>query len=218
MSAEAEARAALSRFRDAPLLHRLHVAVRLRLFPFPALLRLAPPSGRAVDLGCGHGLFSLMLSQARPGLQVLGIDPDAGKIARARAAAGEAANLRFEVGRAEDVPPLGCDLVCLVDVLYLLPPAQQESVLAAAAAGLRPGGRLLVKEMSERPRWKFLWNRAQETLSVRVLRVTHGRSFHFRSEAGWRRLLEGLGLRVRTERLDRGYLHPHLLIEGIRGA
>lgn len=209
-------------FRAAPLRDRLHVAVRRRLFPFQALLGRLPAVGEAVDIGCGHGLWPLMMGQARPGLEVLGVDPDGDKIARARAAAAAAGagNVRFAVGRAEELRPAGADLISLIDVLYLLGPAQQEAVLRAAVAGLRPGGRLLVKEMSERPRWKALWNRAQEQLSVRLLGVSwsDGRAFCFRQEAQWRALLEGLGLRVTLTRLDAGYLHPHLLIEGATAA
>ena len=48
-------------------------------------------------------------------------------------------------------------------------------------------------------------------LTVRILKVTQGERFHFRPQAEWEELLTSLGLRVRALRLDRGYLHPHVL-------
>jgi hypothetical protein len=73
---------------------------------------------------------------------------------------------------------------------------------------------LLLKEMSERPRWKYTWNWLEEWLAVRLLRITLGASFYFRPQSGWEALLSGLGLAVQTFRLDKGYLHPHVLFVG----
>jgi SAM-dependent methyltransferase len=199
---------------------RLHLEVRRRLFPFEALLRHAPASGTLVDIGCGHGFFADMLAEARPGCRVVGFDPDEARIEEARriAIARGLGNVRFEVGTAERsaLPPAA--MVSVIDVLYLLSPEAQESVVASAARALEPGGQLLIKEMSARPRWKRTWNLVQETLAVRVLKLTASerRRFHFRDELEWAALLERAGLRVEIERLDSGYLHPHVLVRGVR--
>ncbi|MDW8282252.1 MAG: class I SAM-dependent methyltransferase [Myxococcales bacterium] len=197
---------------------RLHVALRWGLFPFGALLPFVPESGLAVDLGCGHGLWPLLLARARPGLHIHAIDPDADKIALARAAARAAnlSNIQFSVGTAEEAALPPCHLISLVDVLYLVPWRLQEQLLARAAGCLVRGGRLLLKEMSERPRWKARWNRVQEFLSVRLLRITWGSGFYFREGAAWEALLRHLGLRTWTVRLDAGRPHPHLLLVGER--
>lgn len=197
---------------------RLHVGVRWCLFPFPALLPFAPASGVAVDLGCGHGLWPLLMARACPGLRVVAFDPDENKIALARAAARQRrlSNVEFAVGTAEETRLPPCDLISLVDVLYLIPWPLQERLLARAAGSLVRGGCLLLKEMSERPRWKARWNLVQESLSVRLLRITRGSGFYFREEAAWEALLRRLGLRTRTLRLDAWRPHPHLLIVGER--
>ena len=103
-------------------------------------------------------------------------------------------------------------------MLYLLPAIEQRRLLAEAAAELAPGGLLVVKEMGTGPRWKYRWNTWQETLAVRVLRITEGSSFDFVAPAvmaGW---LHDLGLTTTTRRLDRGRLHPHHLLVGKRVA
>lgn len=210
----------LSLFRDAPGWARFHTHVRWRLFPFPTLLPYVPSRGLALDLGCGHGLFSFYLALEKPNLQIVGIDPDREKIGLARdiAARRGLPNLRFSVGMAEDVELPPCDVVSLVDVLYLIPYDAQERLLRAAAARLSPGGRLLLKDMSERPRWKAAWGVAQELLAVRVLHITHGSKFYFRREREWLELLGDLGLAARAIPLHSGYLHPHVLFVGERRA
>lgn len=204
----------LELFRDAPLAARVHIYGRWRLFPFPALLPFLPDTGKVVDLGCGHGLFSFFLSLSRPDLDIYGIDPDAMKIDLAQRLARRhgLAKLTFAAGRAEDAVPPECDLVSIIDVLYLIPFSAQERLLRAAVRKLKPGGRLLIKEMSERPRWKAGFSKVQELISVRLLHLSQGKHFYFRREAEWHSLLGELGLRVRARRLDAGYIHPHLLL------
>lgn len=203
-------------YQHAPFPVRLHTAIRWRLFPFGQLVRFVPETGLLVDLGCGHGLWAVTMASLQPAARVLGIDPDASKIWAAQAAATRNGfvNLHFEQALAEEASFSDCALVSLVDVLYLIPFPAQERILAHAVRQMQPGGRLLVKEMGVRPRWKSAWNLFQETLSVRLLGITFGEQFYFRPEGDWVALLNGLGLRVEVIRLDRGVPYPHVLIVG----
>lgn len=203
----------LSLFDTMPRPVRLHVRGRWRLFPFPRLLPYLPETGNFLDVGCGHGLWALMMARGRPTAQVWGADPAADKIAVAQQVATRAGlpNLQFSCGLAESMPLPDCTLISLIDVLYLIPYAQQEALLQKLAALLVPGGVLLIKEMGQRPRWKYAWNLLEETLAVRILRITYGTDFYFRPENGWQTLLEGLGLTVETRSLHAGYIHPHVL-------
>ncbi|SOD97880.1 class I SAM-dependent methyltransferase [Blastococcus haudaquaticus] len=214
---DAAGRQALGAYRDAPRGDRLHVWVRWLSCPFPPVADVLPSTGRVLEIGCGHGLFSAYAARRSPGLQVLGVDIDAEKIAVAAASAPvDGGRLEFAVGRSGSVPAGPWDAVVLVDVLYLLDTASQRALLESAAAALAPGGLLVVKDMATRPRWKARWNAVQESLSVRVLRITAGsREFAFvdpEERAGW---LTGSGLRdVRMRRLDRHRIHPHHLLVG----
>jgi hypothetical protein len=58
---------------------------------------------------------------------------------------------------------------------------------------LRQGGRLLLKEVDVRPRWKFRRCVLQETLSVRLLGLTLGGEFAFASKDEMRGVLEAAG-------------------------
>src|SRR3546814_15136468 len=62
------------------------------------LAALAPKAGETVvDVGCGTGSFALMLKQAEPRTQVIGLDPDAEAldIARHKAAARDRKSTRL---------------------------------------------------------------------------------------------------------------------------
>ena len=58
-------------------------------------------AGRALDVGCGPGRLSLMVAARAPGLEVVGVDVDAGMIERARARAARAGEAGTRVSFVE---------------------------------------------------------------------------------------------------------------------
>ena len=232
---DAAGRAALAAYAGQSPAVRLHARARWYSAPFPAIAGVLPVTGRILEIGCGHGLFSVYAALASSARAVHGVDIDQAKIAVARLVAGRvAADLEFDVTPSGAVSPGPWDAIVVVDMLYLLPAAQQRRLLTEAAAELAPGGRLVIKEMSRTPRWKAAWNTAQETLAVSILGITERAStpaeprpgaeraglrparFEFVATdtmAGW---LADVGLHTSSRRLDRGRIHPHHLLVGHR--
>ena len=223
-------RATLDLYRTAPAAVRAHVHVRWWSAPFEPVAAVLPTTGRILEIGCGHGLFSAYAALSEPGRSVVGVDIDPAKIAPARVAAARLAvrpdhggpdasgapRLSFAVAESGAVPSGPWDAAVVVDMLYLLPAREQRRLLTEAVAELAPGGTLVVKEMAAVPRWKARWNTLQETVSVKLLRITAGSSFDFVTPAEMAGWLHELGLATTTHRLDRRRLHPHHLLIGRR--
>jgi len=167
-------RLALNAYRSTSASTRLHATVRWWSAPFPAVEAALPASGRMLEIGCGHGLFSVYAALAGGARSVVGVDIDAAKIAEAQRVASRlpGVDVSFRLAPAGAVPAGPWDAVVIIDMLYLLPAGEQRRLLTAAAAELGPGGILLVKEMSPTPRWKADWNRLQETVAVSILGIT----------------------------------------------
>jgi ubiquinone/menaquinone biosynthesis C-methylase UbiE len=102
---------------------------------------------RVLDVGCGTGRLARWLAErVGPRGIVVGVDPLAERVALARAHGGE---IRFEVGRAEDLAAFddgSFDVVCMSSVFHWL--ADKAKALAEARRVLRPGGRLGVTTLS----------------------------------------------------------------------
>lgn len=76
---------------------------------------------RVADVGCGHGVSTILMAQAFPRSNFAGFDDHAVSIQRARAAAeqaGVAVNTRFATLSATDVPVRGFDLMTMFDCLH----------------------------------------------------------------------------------------------------
>jgi SAM-dependent methyltransferase len=73
------------------------------------------------DVGCGHGVSTIIMADAFPNSEFFGFDYHDASIARAREAAEEAGvadRVTFEVASAKDYPGTGYDLVCVFDCLH----------------------------------------------------------------------------------------------------
>lgn len=75
--------------------------------------------GRVADIGCGHGVSTLLIAEAYPNADVVGVDLHEPSIVRARELAAEAGSqARFEVGDAQRLQDGDYDLICFLDCLH----------------------------------------------------------------------------------------------------
>jgi len=116
-----------------------------------ALLRqTAPaPGDRILDVGCGTGTFAVMLKRAEPGAHLVGLDPDADVLVRARAkAAKAAAEVAFRQGFARDADADAGRFTKVVSslVFHQVPLEEKRAGLVAIGRALRPGGTLHIAD------------------------------------------------------------------------
>lgn len=221
------------RYLDAGMAHWEFVRGKLRYDPLHmSLLRqgLLPSEGRLLDLGCGRGIvFSLVLAAreiARRGgypadwappphdLAFHGIEgrPKTAAAAR-RALGGEAV---IETGDLRTAAFPQADAVLLLDVLHYLPVADQDSLLAKAAAALVPGGVLLLRDADAAAGWRFVAVRVQERFCS-LARGHWRQRFHYRSARELERRLVALGLTVDAQPMSEGIPYANVLLTARRG-
>ncbi|MCL7715086.1 methyltransferase domain-containing protein [Stenotrophomonas mori] len=126
-----------------------YVRCKLRSDPLYAGALDALRGSRApvLDLGCGLGLLAHALRHDGQPQPYRGLDNDAGKVARARAAAGRAglAACTFASLDLATAAPEHRGSVAILDVLQYLPAAAQTALLERAAGMLDGDGRLVLR-------------------------------------------------------------------------
>ncbi len=210
-------------YQAEPWSTRAHTMVRWASIPMQAVEQELPPTGEVLEIGCGHGLFSLAAALSAPSRRVIGTDIDGAKLVEARRAA-QAAGLSQERLEFQHVQPDWrptsehlFNAVVIIDVLYLLGIAAALDLVAAAASAVQIGGFLLIKEMDTLLRMKSAWCSSQELISTKLTQVTEGETVELVPLDALRTVMQEAGLQVTTRALDRHYVHPHALLIGPRG-
>jgi SAM-dependent methyltransferase len=126
------------------------------LWPDPAatLARLGiAPEGKAIDLCCGDGLFTVPLARHQRLMVALDLDLAILRLARRRAEAADRHNISCVAGDACDLACIreGCiDFVLMANTFHGVP--DQTRLAQAVVRVLAPGGRFAVINWHRRPR------------------------------------------------------------------
>lgn len=111
------------------------------------------PGERVLDLGCGAGIDVLLAAEeVAPDGRVIGVDLLASMTQRARdhAAAAGVANVEFVTAEMEDLPLADEHVDVVISNGAINLSARKSRVLAEAIRMLRPGGRLVVSDLTIR--------------------------------------------------------------------
>jgi len=180
---------------------RLHALIRFLTCPFLRVVAHLPQGARVLEIGAGHGVF-LALARDAGAASAIGVEPDLRKVFVAPR------SLPFLAG-FDDAVRGRFDAIAMIDVLYAIPKSGWDPLFARIAARTEL---FLLKEMDPRRRLKNAWNRLQETISIKLTRITMAEAIVFEEpEAMIARLTRAGFTDVRVVAVDRGYPHPHVL-------
>jgi 2-polyprenyl-3-methyl-5-hydroxy-6-metoxy-1,4-benzoquinol methylase/uncharacterized protein (DUF2062 family) len=175
--------------------------------------------GDVLDIGCGRGQMAVVLLENGRAESVHGLDWDEDKIEAAREAAAcdPTLDATFEVANATEakVSESSADTVMLIDVIHYLTIEEQNEVLGKAAAAVRPGGRLVVREADTERGWRSWMTLAEEKLFT-LLRFNRGARVKFRPARTIVAELEAAGLECEVQPAWGGTPFSNVLIIGRR--
>ena len=195
---------------DVPLV-RAYSRVRfsiLRQRFLDELGQYLPEKGEILDVGCGFGLFSLYYALENPQRRLFGVDLSSRRIQMARKAAQLLGvdNVEYSVGDAASWrPESSYDAIYLIDLMHHLPRDSVRGLVSALRRSLRPGGRLIVKDVDSQPAWKrwFTWG-LDKLMAPRT-------PVDYWSQDDVLAFLRGLGFRVHRHAMVDFLPYPHVI-------
>jgi SAM-dependent methyltransferase len=202
--------------RALPLAERLYANIRFSILR-PKLLSvmdlLLPDSGRILDVGCGFGLFAAYFGQTQPKRHIVGIDPDARRVALAgRVSARLGLSHEFVAGDVRTAELEGpFDAAYVLDVMHHIPAADQAGVLEGLRDRLPRGGVLLIKDITTEPHHQLVFTE----LLDRAMVGWH-EPLAYRHHQAWGEMLEDMGFHVRIVRVPDVLPYPHVVIAATR--
>ena len=189
---------------------RAYVLARLLVAPLGAVGdELRTVDGRVLSLGSGHGVVERYVAEINPRVRIEGVDLDPRRVELIRATGARSPRVTFTLGDATllDAPPT-YDVILVCDALHHFPVDTHKALADGIAGALVPGGVCVIKELDERPRWKYTWNRLHDRL------VAGPEPIVCRSPDDTAALLRGAGLRPeRADRTDRPWTpYAHYIV------
>lgn len=160
--------------------------------------------GELLDIGTGAGQLPILFMELGRATKVTGVDWDNAKIEDAQKAAaggadgaGPALDATFRRGDARDAELCPADTVLLIDLLHYFRIEEQDAILRRAAANVRPGGRILVREADTERGFRSFVTLLEERVFT-ALRFNRGERVRFRASREIEAILQEMGFACET--------------------
>jgi len=180
---------------------------------FEEIEKYIPKKGTVIDVGCGHGIFSKMLSEKSSRRKVFGIDPSPEKIGHAKKNSVDIKNLQFKNTYLDKIN-IKFNTAVVIDIIYLLPMKEKGVFLKNIASILTKNGLLILVINGTEPNWVHKLLVLQEGIMHRVLKITFSDYdyTYFENKRETILLLRNSGFRVLKIRNIKSILpYPHIL-------
>lgn len=144
---------------------------RSYICPLHEVISEVPEQSRVLDVGCGNGLLLNLLAHLGRIRQGHGFDLSVPAIEVASQVALKHPadrTITFESRSVnQGIPRLGFEVVTVVDVLHHIPDAYKQPFVADLCDAVPQGGRLIIKDMVCKPRWRAAANRLHDLVMAR---------------------------------------------------
>ena len=199
-----------------PPIERAYALARffiLRMKLLAVMDLLLPAEGDVLDVGCGFGLFASYFTAMSPGRRVTGVDLSSRRVSIATDVARTLSQpSRFEVGDIRHTRfDRRFDAAYTLDVLHHIDAEHQLGVLEHLRDSIKPGGVLIVKDITTEPHFGLLFTKWLDRLVVGP-----NAPLAYRHHREWSQMLQRLGFRVRVVRVPDVLPYPHIVLAAQR--
>ena len=130
--------------------------------------KLIPMQGKILDIGCGYGFMSYMLSFTAAQRQITGIDYDESKIEIANNCFSKTAMINFVHSDVISFDFEKYDAIILADMLHYLPAIEQKQVIEKCISNLNPDGVIIIRDGDADKKNQHKKTKLTEFFSTRV--------------------------------------------------
>ncbi len=186
----------------------LKIKYRSLICPFISLIKKVQPGEKVGDVGCGSGQFLLLLTEFAQPSYLFGIEISPKLINNAQNLFSNLPGQKYSFSEydGKNFPDelSNMDTIFLIDVLHHVPPKSQEDFIKGLAYTMKPGARLILKDINGRSPL-VLFNKFHDLIFAREI----GNEIGIKKAA---RLLTENGLTIIEQEKRVMYVYPHYTI------
>ncbi len=127
-----------------------------------------PERGLIVDLGCGYGIISHLVSSAHSDRAVIGVDMSSRRIKMAKSGVNHNNSVEFHAADVREFRIPRCRAVIMIDILYMLTFQEQERLLSRCYEKLRDNGVVVIKDNCKSPYWKYAYAYMEDVIKTKL--------------------------------------------------
>jgi 2-polyprenyl-3-methyl-5-hydroxy-6-metoxy-1,4-benzoquinol methylase len=153
---------------------KLKVYCKLRsiICPFDKIIKYIPSDGELLDVGSGYGTFCFFLLKERPKMKITGIERDKDRVNTANSRVAANSNPKFICG---DIMNFSInkrfDVIICLDLIHHIHMKDHPGVLKKINKLLKDNGLLIVKDMDNKPYYKYFWNYVHDLIMTRSTKM-----------------------------------------------
>jgi trans-aconitate methyltransferase len=158
-------------YPSLPLRDKLTILARLVFCARPVidvLERHLPEKGLILDLGCGYGTISHLVSSAHTDRSVIGVDMSSRRIEAAKSGVNHNDSVEFHAADVREFQIPRCSAVIMIDILYMLTFEEQERLLSRCYEKLRDNGVVIIKDNCKSPYWKYAYAYMEDVIKTKL--------------------------------------------------
>jgi ubiquinone/menaquinone biosynthesis C-methylase UbiE len=181
-----EACCVLKLYPSLSLRDKLIILARLTFCVRPIMKVLEqhlPEHGLVLDLGCGYGVISHLVSIGCPDRKVIGIDMSSRRVDAAKRSTDHRENIEFQTADIREVQIPRCNAIMMIDILSMLPCRDQERILTQCYEMLCSSGVLVIKDTTKSPYWKYIYAYIEDVIKTKL--GVYGREIREHSSRYW---------------------------------
>jgi 2-polyprenyl-6-hydroxyphenyl methylase/3-demethylubiquinone-9 3-methyltransferase len=180
--------------------------MRPLIIPFDLIEEYVPKNGFVVDVGCGYGIFANYLATSSKEREIIGIDLNKKRISTANKIFAQSPNLNFMHADITGAKIPNADIITAIDVLHHIPTLElQTQLLKSCFSVLSKNGKLIVKDVDTKPKWKHLIARFNDYV------MAHGDLVLFQDKHSVTNLLKKTGFEIEKIVNIKKYPYAHIL-------
>ncbi len=192
--------------KSLPLSAKIYIKLRPLICPFDLIEKNVPGKGTVVDIGCGYGIFAHYMSVRSKERNVIGIDLNEKRISQANQLYGNLSNLRFICNNITSSEIPNADIITAVDVFHHIPSLElQIKLLQSCFSVLQKNGKLIVKDLDIKPRWKYWWNKIHDYI------MTKGEPVLYNDQNTMKELIKKTGFELEKSQIFTGQPYAHVI-------